>query len=52
MKLIDWIISNVFSKMFKLKNNLKLAELNPRERAIWLAINNTSEHRSNKWRWR
>ncbi len=50
MKIIDWIVNHVFSKWFLKKNDLKLAELKPISRSIWLAINNTERDRSDKFR--
>ena len=50
MRIVDWIVNRVLSKWFLKKNRLKLAEVSPISRSIWLAINNTERDRSNKFR--
>ena len=47
MRFIDLIINLILSKWFLRKNRLKLAELNPMSRSIWLALNNHEQDRLN-----
>jgi len=46
MRIVDWIVNRVLSKWFLKKNRLKLAEVSPISRSIWLAINNHERDRS------
>jgi len=48
--IIEWIIYNILSKIFKSKNDLKIAELTPIQRSIWLSINNHERDRSSHLR--
>ena len=48
--IIEWIIYNILSKIFKSKNDLKIAELTPIQRSIWLSINNHERDRTSHLR--
>lgn len=50
MRIVDWIVNRVLSKWFLKKNRLKLAEVSPISRSIWLAINNHERDRSSHLR--
>jgi len=47
MRIVDLIVNRILLKWFLRKNRLKLAELNPMSRSIWLAFNNHKQERLN-----